>query len=202
MEMSSTCSIPASVEVTWRSLNDPLFLKECIAGCEAIDRDGDNSFKVTLAAKIGPVSARFAGRMKMEDLDPPNAYTLIFEGQGGAAGFAKGRARVSLAPEAVNTTSMSYQVSAQVGGKLAQIGSRLVDSAARKVANDFFVAFIAKLASQQTPSTDVAEPVTDSAIPRSGGMKQGLLLGSSYARWTLAAAIVVGAGIAWFARNA
>lgn len=159
MEMSNKCTIPASVEVTWQALNAPQFLKDCITGCESIEQVGDNEFKVLMNAKIGPVNARFAGRMLLSDLDPPKGYAITFEGQGGAAGFAKGRARVDLAPDDDGAaTLMTYQVQAQVGGKLAQIGARLIDGAARKVADEFFAAFTAKIASQQSGAGDASEP--------------------------------------------
>jgi uncharacterized protein len=143
---TSTQSVPATVATTWDALNDPAFLKDCVPGCEQIERTGDNEYSVLMAAKIGPVSARFAGRMTLSDLQPPRAYAIAFEGQGGIAGFAKGRAQVTLTPEGEAATTLAYEVTAQVGGKLAQIGSRLVDAAARKVAGEFFSAFVAKIA--------------------------------------------------------
>ena len=117
-------------------------LRSCVPGCDAIEADGENAYRITMAAKVGPVSARFAGRMRLSDIDPLRSYTLSFEGQGGAAGFAKGEAKVSLAPEANGMgTALSYAVKAQVGGKIAQLGSRLVDGAAQKLADDFFGRF-------------------------------------------------------------
>lgn len=141
MELSNTRIVPASPETVWQALNDPAVLKDCLPGCESFERSGDNAFAVIMAARVGPVSARFNGRMTMSDVDAPRAYTLHFEGQGGAAGFARGEARVSLAPEGEQHTSMTYAAKAQVGGKLAQIGSRLVDGAAAKMADDFFARF-------------------------------------------------------------
>lgn len=191
MQMSNTCSIPASVEATWRALNDPDFLKDCIAGCESIERVGENDYKVLLAARIGPVNARFSGRMLLEDLVPPNSYSIRFEGQGGAAGFAKGRAQVVLAPEGDGaTTSMSYQAEAQVGGKLAQIGSRLVDAAARKVADDFFAAFTGKIASMQPAAAAPAEEAAAAAQPVATAKGAS----ARVARWAAAVAAIAGAG--------
>ena len=153
MELSNTITIPAGVNATWQALNDPEFLKACIAGCEAIERVADNDYKVVVAAKVGPVSARFSGKLRLEDLQAPTAYSVVFEGQGGAAGFAKGRARVTLQPqEGDASTLLSYQAQAQVGGKLAQIGSRLVDAAAAKQAADFFTAFNTKMALLHAPA--------------------------------------------------
>ena len=142
MEMTSTKMVPAPVETVWAALNDPPTLKECIPGCDAIEPDGENAYRITLAARVGPVAAKFSGRMQLADIDPPHGYTLSFDGQGGAAGFAKGEAKVSLVPaENGAATSLSYTVKAQVGGKIAQIGSRLVDGAAQKLADDFFARF-------------------------------------------------------------
>jgi hypothetical protein len=142
MEMTSTCTVPAPVETVWAALNNPEMLKGCIPGCEAIEPDGENTFRIALAAKVGPVAAKFAGRLQLADVDPPRGYTLSFDGQGGAAGFAKGEAKVSLAPaENGAATALSYAVKAQVGGKIAQLGSRLVDGAAQKLADDFFGRF-------------------------------------------------------------
>jgi len=149
MEMTGERSIPASPEATWAALNDPEVLKDCVPGCEAIERVSDTEYRATLSARIGPVSARFRGVLRLSDLDPPRGYALSFEGQGGAAGFGKGRARVELAPETTPhgaATRLRYQVSASVGGRLAQLGSRLVDAAARKLADEFFTAFETRLA--------------------------------------------------------
>ena len=142
MELTSTRTVPAPVETVWVALNDPVVLTDCIAGCEAILPDGENAYRISLAARVGPVAAKFSGRLELSDLDPPRSYTLSFDGQGGAAGFAKGQARVALAPaENGAATALSYTVTAQVGGKIAQIGSRLVDGAAQKLADDFFGRF-------------------------------------------------------------
>jgi len=132
--------IPASQQDTWKALNDPDVLKACVPGCEAINRVNDNEYQVQMTARVGPVSAKFRGRLSLSDIKPPQSYSLAFEGQGGVAGFAKGSAQVALAPEG-DATRLSYSAKANVGGKLAQIGSRLVDAAANKVANDFFSAF-------------------------------------------------------------
>jgi hypothetical protein len=144
MEMTGEQLIHASQADTWAALNDPEILKACIPGCESIERTGENEYVVQMTARVGPVSAKFKGKMALSDIKPPNSYAIAFEGQGGVAGFAKGGADVSLAPEG-QATKLSYKVKASVGGKLAQIGSRLVDAAAHKVANDFFVAFNEKV---------------------------------------------------------
>jgi len=146
MEMSGEENIPASQDDTWAALNDPEMLKACVPGCESIDRTAENEYQVLMVARIGPVSAKFKGKLALSDLNPPNSYAIAFEGQGGAAGFGKGSAQVQLAPDGEGT-KLSYQVKANVGGKLAQIGSRLVDAAARKIAQDFFDAFNEKMGS-------------------------------------------------------
>jgi uncharacterized protein len=140
MEMSGEQIVPASQHDTWTALNDPAVLKECVPGCESIEPLGENQYQVLMVARVGPVSAKFKGKLNLTDIKPPNSYALSFEGQGGAAGFAKGSAQVRLT-EKDHQTLLAYDVKASVGGKLAQIGSRLVDAAAKKVADDFFKAF-------------------------------------------------------------
>jgi uncharacterized protein len=129
--------IPASQQDTWRALNDPEVLRACVPGCESITRVNENEYQVQMTARVGPVSAKFRGRLSLFDIKAPSAYSLAFEGQGGAAGFAKGAAQVRLSAQE-NQTRLAYDVKANVGGKLAQIGSRLVDAAAKKVADEFF----------------------------------------------------------------
>jgi carbon monoxide dehydrogenase subunit G len=137
MEMTGEQLVPAPQQDTWNALNDPQVLKACVPGCESIERTGDNEYQVLMVARVGPVSAKFKGKLALSDVRPPVSYAISFEGQGGPAGFAKGSAQVQLAP-AEKATRLSYAVKASVGGKLAQIGSRLVDAAAKKVADDFF----------------------------------------------------------------
>lgn len=139
MEMQGEQLIPLPQQATWDALNDTMVLKDCIPGCDAIDRQSDHEFLLTMTAKVGPVSAKFKGRMLLAEIDAPRAYTLQFEGQGGVAGFAKGEARVQLTPEG-GSTRLSYGVKANIGGKLAQVGARLIDGVARKMAEQFFSA--------------------------------------------------------------
>lgn len=141
MDMQGSRIVPTDVDATWRALNDPEVLRVCIQGCESIERVSDTEYRLAMTARVGPVSARFSGRLLLADLVAPQSYTLRFEGQGGAAGFANGTARVALAP-AEGGTRIDYAVNAQVGGKLAQIGSRLIDGAAAKLAGDFFARFV------------------------------------------------------------
>jgi carbon monoxide dehydrogenase subunit G len=150
MEMNGSREVPASVETTWNALNDPEVLKACIAGCESIDKVSDNEYQAAMTARVGPVSAKFSGRIVLSDIVAPTSYTIKFDGQGGAAGFASGEARVALSP-AGDGTRIDYKAKAQVGGKLAQIGSRLVDGAAAKVADDFFGRLVERLGGGVTP---------------------------------------------------
>jgi carbon monoxide dehydrogenase subunit G len=140
MRMSAERRVPASQQAVWEALNDPDVLRRSIPGCESVERIGDNEFAAAVTAKVGPVKARFQGRIVLGDIDPPRGYRLTGEGQGGAAGFAKGNATVTLEPDG-DATLLKYDVEATVGGKLAQVGSRLVDAAARKFADDFFSRF-------------------------------------------------------------
>lgn len=140
MEMTGEQLIALSQQATWDALNDTAVLMDCIPGCDSIEKQSDSEYLLTMTAKVGPVSAKFKGRMTLLDTQPPEAYTLQFEGQGGVAGFAKGEAQVRLAPEA-DATRLSYSVKANIGGKLAQVGARLIDGVAKKTAEQFFTAF-------------------------------------------------------------
>lgn len=178
MELKGERLIPAPVEATWAALNNPDILKACIAGCESLERTGEDAFAALVAVKVGPVSAKFKGHLKMLDVKPPTGYTIQFDGQGGAAGFGKGSADVSLAPEGAQTR-LSYVARAQVGGKMAQIGSRLIDAAAAKIAADFFAAFEAAL-----KPAEVAEAPPPAVAPASG---------NNWVWWAVGAAIVIAA---------
>jgi hypothetical protein len=140
MDIKGAYRIAAAREKVWAALNDPEILRACLPGCEALEKTGDNGYTATIKAKIGPVSAKFSGAVTLEDLDPPKGYRIVGEGKGGVAGFAKGGAKVTLADEGA-ATLLSYDAEAKVGGKLAQIGSRLVLGTARKLADDFFRKF-------------------------------------------------------------
>ncbi len=183
MEMTGEQLIPALQHDTWNALNDPEFLKACVPGCEAVERISGNDFQVRMVARVGPVSAKFKGKLSLSDIQPPNSYSIAFEGQGGAAGFAKGSARVRLSSEN-SSTRLSYDVKASVGGKLAQIGSRLVDAAAKKVADDFFKNFNEKLSStkahDQIHEVHHAEPVPrDPELPAVSDSALGFLAGGA-----------------------
>lgn len=140
MDMTGEQLIPLPQRKVWEALNDPEILKACIPGCESIEKVSDTEFKVAMMAAVGPVKARFTGKLSLRDLNPPQSYALAFEGSGGAAGFGKGTAQVALEPDGDNTR-LIYKASATVGGKLAQVGSRLIEGVARKMADDFFARF-------------------------------------------------------------
>jgi uncharacterized protein len=141
MDMTGEFRIPAPRERVWQALNDPGVLKQAIPGCQTIEKVSDTEFAARVRAKVGPVSATFDGKVNLSDLDPPKAYTISGEGSGGVAGFAKGSAKVQLDAESGDATMLRYEVQAHVGGKLAQIGSRLIDATSRKMAEDFFGKF-------------------------------------------------------------
>ncbi len=142
MTMSGEVQLPAPPEVVWAKLNDPEVLKASIPGCESLEKLSDTEFQAVAVTKIGPVKAKFKGKVRLSDLDPPKGYRISGEGDGGVAGFAKGGAVVTLTP-VDSGTKLSYQVDAQIGGKLAQLGQRLVNGAAKKMADQFFAKFAA-----------------------------------------------------------
>lgn len=146
MEMNDSRVIRAPRNQVWVALNDPAVLKQCVFGCESLDRQEDGSLAAAMAVRVGPVAAKFKGKLRMENVVAPDHYTLVFEGNGGAAGFAKGTADVSLSDAEGGGTLLKYSASSQVGGKLAQVGSRLIDAAAKKIADDFFAKFDALVA--------------------------------------------------------
>ncbi|MCL4801857.1 MAG: carbon monoxide dehydrogenase subunit G [Burkholderiales bacterium] len=140
MEMNGEQLIPTAQQRVWEALNDPEVLRACIPGCDSIEKVSDTEFKVSMTAAVGPVKAKFNGKLLLSDLNPPTSYAIAFEGSGGAAGFGKGGAKVTLKPEG-GSTRLEYAAKATVGGKLAQVGSRLIDGVAQKMTNDFFTRF-------------------------------------------------------------
>ena len=152
MDMQGERRIPAPRQLVWERLNDPETLKACIPGCETVEKISDTEFTAKVVARVGPVRASFSGKVTLTDLDPPSSYTISGEGTGGVAGFAKGGAKVRLDEEGGETV-LRYEVQAQVGGKLAQIGSRLIDATSRKMADDFFNRLVGIM---NPPATDTA----------------------------------------------
>ena len=142
MTMTGEYQLPVPPQAVWEKLNDPATLKACIPGCEQLDKTSDTEFQAVATTKIGPVKAKWKGKVNITDLDPPNGYKIVGEGEGGVAGFAKGSAVVALT-DTDGGTLLTYNVDAQIGGKLAQLGQRLINGAAKKMADEFFQKFAA-----------------------------------------------------------
>ncbi len=163
MDMTGERRIPAPRQTVWEALNDTDVLKSCIPGCESLEKLDDDQMKATAAIKVGPISARFSGKVQLTDIDPPNGYRISGEGQGGVAGLAKGGADVALTDDG-DGTLLSYQVNAQVGGKLAQLGGRLIDATAKQMADAFFDRF-SKQVQAMVPAAAEADAVPVAAEP-------------------------------------
>ncbi len=161
MQLTSQQTLPVGQAQAWEALNDITLLQQAIPGCEGITPTGENQYEVSVMAAIGPVKAKFKGKLQLENLQPPNSYTLRFQGQGGAAGHGKGHADIRLEGAGPNQTLLHYNATASVGGKIAQIGSRLVDMAAQKMATEFFEAFNRAL--QERYGVAAVVPATDAA---------------------------------------
>jgi hypothetical protein len=164
MEMTGEFRIPAPRQRVWEGLNDPEILKSSIPGCQTIEKLSDTEFTAKVLAQVGPVKANFAGKVTLADLNPPQSYTIAGEGTGGVAGFAKGSAKVNL-DEDGGATVLHYAVQAHVGGKLAQIGSRLIDSVARRMAENFFTRFVAAVAPEQAAVPSGTTAATEAMPP-------------------------------------
>ena len=190
MEMTGERRIPAPRQKVWDALNDPEILKQCIAGCESLDKTSDTEFSARVTSRVGPVTAKFTGKVALSDVDPPNGYTISGEGQGGVAGFAKGGAKVQLADDG-DGTLLTYEANGTVGGKLAQIGSRLIDSTARKMADDFFDKFAEAVggAEPEEAVEEAAEP--PAAEPKSDGLSPAVWIGGLVAIAVIVLVIVL-----------
>src|SRR3978361_120023 len=166
MDMTGERRIPAPRQTVWEALNDPDVLKASIPGCESLEKLADNQMKATAAVKVGPISARFTGKVQLTDIDAPNGYRISGEGQGGVAGFAKGGANVALTDDGSDTL-LRYQVTAQVGGQLAQLGGRLIDATAKQMADAFFDRFSKQVQSMSPVVTDMAphQAMIEPAVP-------------------------------------
>jgi uncharacterized protein len=197
MDLTGEYRIPAPRETVWAALNNPEILKACIPGCEELNKTSDTELVAKVVAKIGPVKATFGGKVTLSDLDPPNGYTISGEGQGGAAGFAKGGAKVRLEPaDGGAVTVLHYTADAQIGGKLAQIGSRLVEGTAKKLADEFFAAFAAQAAAAAPTATPAAaapvaasQPVSQPAPVVASATSSGL----SPVLWIIGLVVIVAA---------
>jgi uncharacterized protein len=158
MTMSGEATLPAARPKVWAMLNDADVLKACIPGCQSLEKAGDSGFAAVAKVKIGPVSATFRGKVELSDITPDVGYTISGEGEGGVAGFARGGAKVALADDADGGTLLRYDVEAHVGGKIAQLGSRLIDSVAKGMADKFFVSFAEEAAKAHALTTAPAHP--------------------------------------------
>lgn len=185
MEMLGNRKLGITQQQAWEALNDPETLKKCIPGCDKFELTGDNQYSVGLAVKVGPVSAKFNGKVTLADIEAPDSYKLSFEGQGGVAGFAKGSSSVSLKPVADNLEGceLDYTVQAQVGGKIAQLGQRLIDGAAKSTADDFFKRFEVEMQSRygpppaEVPAADADAPPAEEKKGAMAGFMQKLGFG-------------------------
>ena len=164
MQLTNQQTLPVSQTQAWEALNDTTLLQQASPGCESLTPAGDNQYTVLITAAIGPVKARFKGKLQLENLQPPTSYTLRFDGQGGAAGHGKGHAEIRLEAAGPNKTVLHYTAHATVGGKIAQIGSRLVDMAAQKMATEFFASFNTKL--QERYAVVAAPAAAPAAAPQ------------------------------------
>lgn len=191
MDMKGEFRIPLSQDVVWRALNDAEILKASIPGCEELVRESDTSFNGRISAAVGPVRAKFSGQATLSDIDAPNGYTLTGSGSGGAAGMAKGGATVRLVTEGAETV-LRYEAHAQVAGKLAQIGARLVDMTAKKMADDFFTNFVAQLGTV-TPAAAAPEPT-----PAAPLVRQPETVSNPRPSWLVWAIIVIVTALAGF----
>ena len=160
MDMKGEYRIEAPRQTVWEALNDPEILKQAIPGCEEIVKSSDTEMTAKVTAKVGPVKAKFQGNVTLSDINPPESYTISGEGKGGAAGFAKGGAKVNLAEDG-DATVLNYEVHANVGGKLAQLGSRLIDGTAKKMADDFFGNFVNLVGAPAPAAEPVAAPAAE-----------------------------------------
>lgn len=194
MDMQGNRPLAITQQQAWDALNDPAVLKTCIPGCDKVEATGDNQYSIGMALKIGPVAAKFSGKIALSDMLPPQSYTISFEGQGGPAGFGKGSAKVQLSPND-RGTDLSYSVQASVGGKIAQLGQRLIDGAAKSMAEDFFKRFDDEMQKQhpaayaaQAQADATASTATLSAVAEAPGSG---LLGLPLWAWVLGAVILV-----------
>lgn len=171
MDMEGSRALAVTQQQAWEALNDPEVLKTCIPGCDKVQPTGDNQYAVGVAVKIGPVAAKFNGKITLSDVQPPASYTIAFDGQGGAAGFGKGVSQVRLSPQADGPGCvLDYKVQAQVGGKIAQLGQRLIDGVAKGMAEDFFKRFDAEMRRVYPDAYAARDTATEAVIGADGGL--------------------------------
>jgi len=186
MEMENERRLPLPRDTVWEALNDPDVLQACIPGCEAFDKADENTYDAVVSAKVGPVKARFKGRLTLDDIQPPESYSMSFEGKGGQAGFVKGSASVRL-DEEEGGCRVGYSAKATLGGKLAQLGSRLVDGAAHKTANDFFDNFVEHMGG----GTEEAAAGEGAESAEGQGQASAAASGRNVWPWVVAAGVLV-----------
>jgi carbon monoxide dehydrogenase subunit G len=191
--MTGEYRIPAPRDKVWAALNDPAILKASLPGCESLERVSDREFAATVAAKVGPVRAKFNGQVTLSDLHPPESYKISGEGKGGAAGFAKGGADVRLVEESPEATVLSYTAKADVGGKLAQLGSRLIDATAKKMADEFFENFRKQLTAPEAAPEAAAPPEVEAppALAPAAPAEGFAALAQNKFVWAAAAVVVL-----------
>ena len=189
MDMQASRQLAVTQQQAWDALNDPQVLKLCIPGCDKVEATGDQQYAVGMALKIGPVSAKFSGKITLSDIVPPSSYTITFEGQGGPAGHGKGNAQVKLTPHDAGC-ELAYTVHAQVGGKVAQLGQRLIDGAAKGMAEDFFKRFDEEMQRRFPAAAAAMAPAVADAAP-----------GSKVPPWVWIAGVVVIAVVWWLMRK-
>ncbi len=193
MDMQASRQLAITQQQAWDALNDPAVLKACIPGCDKLEATAENRYAIAMALRIGPVSAKFTGKIALDEIKPPASYKLSFDGQGGVAGFGKGSASVTLAPNA-DGCELAYTVQASVGGKIAQLGQRLIDGAAKSMAEDFFKRFDEEM-ERQHPESYAAKMVMGDVGAEA--QTRARWLGLPLWLWLLAAAVL--ALLAWLA---
>ncbi len=199
MDMQASRQLAVTQQQAWDALNDPAVLKACIPGCDKVEATGENAYAIGMALKIGPVSAKFKGNITLSDINPPASYKLSFEGQGGPAGFGKGSAEVQLTPNSAGC-ELAYIVHASVGGKVAQLGQRLIDGAAKSMAEDFFKRFDEEM-QKHHPQAYAEQAAAAQADPAGEGAVATVSAGGGVPAWVwVAGAVVVLGGLAWLAR--
>ena len=194
MDMQASRQLAVTQQQAWDALNDPEVLKTCIPGCDKVEATGENQYAIGMALKIGPVSAKFAGKINLSDIKPPSSYTIAFEGQGGTAGFGKGNAQVTLTPNE-GGCDLAYTVHASVGGKVAQLGQRLIDGAAKSMAEDFFKRFDNEM-QRRFPEVYASKVIADTVDSAGATGSKG----SKVPVWAWVAGAAVLAAIIWWLR--
>jgi hypothetical protein len=195
MEMQASRQLAVTQQQAWDALNDPEVLKVCIPGCDKVEASGENQYAIGMALKIGPVSAKFKGNIELSDINPPASYKLSFEGQGGPAGHGKGSAAVVLTPNDAGC-ELAYTVQASVGGKVAQLGQRLIDGAAKSMAEDFFKRFDLEMQKQHPDAYAARDAASGAAVAAAPAEASG----AGVPLWAWGVGAVVLAAVIWLSR--